>query len=62
MKLQSTFRMWLARKQVQELKYEIYGPGMHHGHGAEGDDYDNINVQASFFLDLVRLIHFDCFR
>lgn len=46
MKLQSTFRMWLARKQVQELKYEIYGPGMHHGHGAEGDDYDNINVQV----------------
>jgi len=33
-KIQSTFRMWLAKKKVQELRNEeYYGPGMHHHDG-----------------------------
>lgn len=46
MKIQSAFRMWLARKQVQQLRHEFYGPGMHGDFN--GEDYDNMHVQVSF--------------
>lgn len=37
--------MWLAKKQVQMLKNEVYGPGMHGDF--HGEDYDNENVRVS---------------
>jgi len=44
-KLQSTFRMWLARKKLQQLRYEFYSPGGDRHYGQ--DDYNNINVEVS---------------
>jgi len=35
--------MWLARKRVQQLRYELYSPGGQYGH----DDFNNVNVEVS---------------
>ena len=41
-RIQTAFRMWLAKRKVQKLRYEIYGPNMHQ----DSDEYNNINVQV----------------
>jgi len=41
-------RMWLAKRKVQNLRNEMYSPGMMHMHNNAGggtEDYENINVQ-----------------
>lgn len=46
-------RMWLAKRKVQNLRNEMYSPGMMHMHNNAGggtEDYENINVQVSQFL------------
>ena len=48
-KIQSAFRMYMAKRRVQMLRNEIYSPGMvnmQHQHG--GEDFENINVQVSY--------------
>ena len=32
-KIQSTFRMWLAKRKLQQLRYEFYSPGGQHNYG-----------------------------
>ena len=46
--------MYMAKKRVQQLKYNIYTPGMGGGMGMMGkqmdagaEDFDNVNVQVS---------------
>ena len=46
-KIQSTFRMWLARRKVQMLYEQKYGGGRFHHHENGGEDYENMNVQVS---------------
>jgi len=38
-------RGWLARKKVQELRQQIFSPGMGHYPQDGREDYDNVNVQ-----------------
>ena len=44
---QAAMRGWLARKRVQELRQQIFQPGMHHYPQDGREDYDNVNVQVS---------------
>ena len=45
---QAAMRGWLARKRVQELRQQIFQPGMGQFAQDGREDYDNVNVQVSF--------------
>lgn len=42
-RIQSAFRMYMAKKRVGMLRNEAYSPGMA-GIGQQGEDFDNVNV------------------
>ena len=43
--MQAAMRGWIARKRVQELRQQIFQPGMGHYPQDGREDYDNVNVQ-----------------
>ena len=45
-KIQSCFRMYMAKRRVSMIKQDMYSPGMGHMH-EQGEDFENINVQVS---------------
>lgn len=46
-RMQAAMRGWIARKRVQELRQQIFQPGMGYHHQDGREDYDNVNVQVS---------------
>ena len=43
-RMQAYRRGILARRRVQNLRYEMYSPGYHDNRGGSGEDYENVNV------------------